>query len=432
MTPRKLAASLIALAIAFSALQGGAGLAASVAGTKCTAIGKTLVSGGKTYVCKAVGRNKSWALKSVTAAPTPSPSVVTGSFAACRLPVADNRGDVALGIPRIAARGKDTGDVHSTVIFVDFPDAKATMTPDAAFAKINPRATQIFSEVSYGKLNYILEPNLHWFTMSKPSTAYSYASFDGQHSFAAEALALADPTTDFSKSDSFVIITNPDQRALPNGPAVSYSADFGFHLDGNNLHNGATSGADINYWGAIWLNHEISHSFGAVDLYSATGNTYETQFQYTGEFSYMGLSDERSQAPGLLAWERYVLGWLDESQLVCSPNGVGNYSLTPIETAGGIKAVVIPTGRTTALVVEDRRALGLDSKLAKPGLLVYRVDTSKTSGYGPVQVISNATLAADPRYLKAPLAVGESVTVDGFTFKHTATASGSDALAVTR
>lgn len=396
------------------------------AGASCTTVGKATKVGTKTYVCTKVGKAKVWKLKATPVAkPTPA------SFDKCMLPVADGRGDVALGLPRIAARSKTVGDVHATVVFVDFPDMTSRPTPEAALSLVVPRATEIFKELSYGRLNYLIEPNLKWHMMTKPSTAYSYATFRSHHDFVKEVISIADPTTDFSKTNSLVVITNPFQRALSFGPAMTFPSSEGFVVDGNLINNGTTSGSDINYWGPAWLNHEIGHSFGLADLYAYGASSNET-FKYTGEFSLMGLSDERSQAPGLLAWERFVLGWLDQSQLICAPSGVGTYNISPVATAGGTKAVVIPTGATTALIVESRKAIGLDSKLSKPGLLVYRVNTSIQSGRGVVQVISKTTLADDPRYFKAPLAVGESLTVDGFTFTNKSTSPTVDVLVVTR
>ncbi|MFM6966932.1 MAG: hypothetical protein ACKOWI_06200 [Rhodoluna sp.] len=437
----RLVASALALSITFLGLQVASVEAAGIiAGSKCTVLGKTTVNAGKTFVCTASGKAKVWKLKVSASKPSPSPteSLIAmpaqgdSEFAACKLPKADNRGDVSIGLPRIAERGKDIGLVHATVIFVDFPNAKATMTPEAAFAKINPRASEIFTEMSYGKLNYSFYPNLQWFTMSKPASSYSYASFQGQHDFFAEAVALADPTTDFSKTDSVIVLTNPDQNALKNGPAISYNSQVGIIADGNNLHNGATSGADLNYWGAIWLNHEISHSFGLVDLYSFTGETYDDYFRYTGAFSYMGLSSEKSMAPGLFAWERFALGWLDQSQMFCASNPTGTYAVSPVETAGGVKAVVVPLTSTSALVVESRRAIGLDNKVEKPGLLVYRVDTSISSGNGVIQVISNTPVAKDLYLHKAPLAVGESISSDGYTILHSATSASQDSFTIVR
>lgn len=429
MNPRwRIAAAITAAIFLFGVVTPSVQAATVKAGASCTTVGKATKVGTKTYVCTKVGKTKVWKLKATPVAkPTPTPA----SFSKCMLPVADGRGDVALGMPRIAARSKAVGDVRATVVFVDFPDMTSRPTPEAALSLVVPRATEIFKEISYGRLNYMIEPNLNWFMMSKPSTAYSYSTFRSHHDFVKEVISLADPTTDFSKTDSLIVITNPLQRALSFGPAITFPASEGFIADGRLINNGTTSGSDISYWGAAWLNHEIGHSFGLVDLY-AYGVAPDQTFKFTGEFSLMGLNDERSRAPGLLAWERFVIGWLDQSQLVCAPSGVGTYNLSPVATAGGTKAVVIPTGATTALIVESRKPIGIDGKLSKSGLLVYRVDTSVQSGRGVVQVLSNTSLANDPRYFKAPLAVGESLTVDGFTFTNKSTSPAVDVLVVTR
>jgi predicted ribonuclease toxin of YeeF-YezG toxin-antitoxin module len=91
----------------------------------------------------------------------------------------------------------------------------------------------------------------------------------------------------------------------------------------------------------------------------------------------------------------------------------------------------MPLGSTKALVVESRRAIRLDSRVAKSGALVYTVDSSVQSGYGPVRVFPNA-VATDPRFLQAPRANGESVTVDGITAKVTSASSGGDTVLITR
>jgi hypothetical protein len=71
--------------------------------------------------------------------------------------------------------------------------------------------------------------------------------------------------------------------------------------------------------------------------------------------------------------------------------------------------VVVPISRTKALVVESRRALGIDKAIRKSGALVYLVDSSIQSGLGPVQIYPS-DLVNEPLYFKAPLSTGESVT----------------------
>ena len=424
---------------------------AATAGGKCSKVGQTQKTKGVTFVCEKTGSKLVWAksaagkrasTSTVTTAPstsssTTAPALSNTPTAACKLPVADGRGDVSIGgWPRIAERSKTTGTVNATVIMVDFSDAPATMTPQAAFAKISG-ATATFSEVSYGQLNYAFNPQYKWYRMSKPSTQYAplNQSFSAHRAYIAEAAALADSEVDFSTTDNIVILANPDARGLGMaGPAFAAIRGNGLTLDGKYISNGTTSAYDLNYWKSIWLNHEITHAMGLVDVYAATrenaANSYDGH-RYVGEFSYMGFSSFEGNAPGLFAFERWNLGWIEDSQIVCSSAKEISQLITPVQSAGGIKAVIVPLSRTKALVVESRRAIGLDSKIAKTGALVYIVDSSVQSGYGPVKIYPSS-VSTDPRYLQAPRAVGESVTVEGITVSVTSASSAGDTVLIKR
>jgi M6 family metalloprotease-like protein len=424
---------------------------AATAGGKCSKVGQTQKTKGVSYICKKTGSKLVWAkstagksasTSTVTTAPatggtTTAPALSNTPTAECKLPVADGRGDVSIGgWPRITERSKTTGKVVATVIMVDFSDAPATMTPQAAFAKISG-ATATFNEVSYGQLNYEFNPQYKWYRMSKPSTQYAplTQSFLTHRAYIAEAAALADSEVDFSSTDNIVILSNPDARGLGMaGPAFAAIRGNGLTLDGKYISNGTTSAYDLNYWKSIWLNHEITHAMGLVDVYAATrenaANSYDGH-RYVGEFSYMGFSSFEGNAPGLFAFERWNLGWLEDSQIVCSSAKEISQLVTPVQSAGGIKAVIVPLSRTKALVVESRRAIGIDKNIAKTGALVYIVDSSLQSGYGPVKVYPSS-VSTDPRYLRAPRAVGESVTVEGITVSVTSASSAGDTVLIKR
>lgn len=419
---------------------------ASSAGGKCSKVGQIQKAKGVTYICKKTGSKLVWAKSTagksasgstVATVPTTTPSTSNTSITECKLPVADGRGDVSIGgWPRITERSKTTGTVNATVIMVDFSDAPATMTPQAAFAKISG-ATATFSEVSYGQLNYSFNPRYKWYRMSKPSTQYAplTQSFLTHRAYIAEAAALADAEVDFSTTDNIIILANPDARGLGDaGPAFTAIRGNGLTLDGKYISNGTTSAYDLNYWKSIWLNHEITHAMGLVDVYAATrenaANSYDGH-RYVGEFSYMGFSSFDGNAPSLFAFERWNLGWLEDSQIVCSSAKEISQLITPVQSAGGIKAVIVPLSRTKALVVESRRRIGIDKNIAKTGALVYVVDSSLQSGYGPVKIYPSS-VATDPRYLQAPRAVGESVTVEGITVSVTSATSAGDIVSIKR
>jgi M6 family metalloprotease-like protein len=412
--------------------------AAAKAGAKCSKMGVTSVVGAKTFTCIKSGKKLVWnkGIK-VVAGSNPTPVSAPTNITDCKLPVADGRGDVSIGgWPRIDERLKSTGDVTATVVMVDFPDAPASMTPTDAFARISPSA-DVFKEMSYGKLNYTFKPQLKWYRMSKNSSEYVAGgwTFLKHRDYITEAAKLADADIDFSKTDSLIILANPDARGMGySGPAFSAIRKNGITLDGKYISNGATSAYDLNNWKSIWLNHEVTHTLGLVDLYAATqsnpANRYD-QFRFTGEFSYMGFSSYESNAPSLLAFERWNLGWIDDSQIKCMRDTKSTELISPVQTSGGVKAVIIPISRTKAVVIESRRASGIDKNIAKSGALVYVIDSSIQSGQGPVKVFPS-DVSSDPRYLKAPRALGESVTTEGITVKVTKSDDSGDTVEISK
>jgi hypothetical protein len=63
-------------------------------------------------------------------------------------------------------------------------------------------------------------------------------------------------------------------------------------------------------------------------------------------------------------------------------------TISPVETAGGVKLVVVPTSPSFLYAVEVRRHLGNDStSTCDDGVLVYTVDSTKRNGQGPVHVL---------------------------------------------
>ena len=404
--------------------------AATKAGAKCTKVGSKSVVGAKTFTCIKSGKKLVWD-KGVSAV------VAVDLLADCKLPVADGRGDVSIGgWPRIDERLKSTGGVIATVVMVDFPDAPASMTPTDAFARISQSA-DVFNEMSYGKLSYTFKPALKWYRMSKKSTDYVAGgwTFIKHREYITEAAKLADVDIDFSKTDSLIILANPDSTGIGNsGPAFAAIRKNGITLDGKYISNGATSAYDLNNWKSIWLNHEVTHTLGLVDLYAFTQSNPANRYdglRYTGEFSYMGFSSYESNAPSLFAFERWNLGWINDSQIKCLKDAKSTELISPVQTSSGVKAVVIPISRTKAVVIESRRAIGIDKNIAKSGALVYVVDSSIQSGQGPVRVFPS-DVSSDPRYLKAPRALGESVTTEGVTIKVTKSDDSGDTVEITK
>ncbi len=339
--------------------------------------------------------------------------------------------NVGFGLPNPAHKLPSIGDVQTVVLFADFPDVAASQTPEEVFALVSPDAERFFNVNSYGRMNWILEPHFVWLHLSQPSSFYGGAihSYEGHLEFIQEAVTLADADVDFSKADSVVVLIPPQARDVGYGPAFGANPGQGYTADGKVFSNGVTSGADLPSWGFLWLNHESGHTMGLPDLYAYQFDisNYDDQHRFAGGFGLMGFIG--GSAPELFAFERWQLGWLDDEQIICQTEGAQTVSITPIETVGGIKAVMIPVSESKVVVVESRRPVGYDAGIPKSGALVYTVDTSITSGKGTLIVYP--ILKNDPYRYHSPLAAGEVVTVDGVTVTVVESSETGDTIRVT-
>ena len=221
---------------------------------------------------------------SATALP---PTATPDLTAACKLPVSAATG-VALGFPRLADRLPSTGTVRATVLFVDFDDAPAGLSPQDALSYISPGAEEVFTQMSTGRLDLQLEPHLTWLRLSQPSSVYgeSLTTYEGHRDFIQEAVDLADAEVDFSQTDLVIVLANPSAHRVPYGPTFTGFPGAGLYADGAEILNGITSGFDLPDWGHLWLNHEMGHSLGLPDLYAY--NPESNAHRFVGGWSQIG------------------------------------------------------------------------------------------------------------------------------------------------
>jgi len=91
--------------------------------------------------------------------------------------------------------------------------------------------------------------------------------------------------------------------------------------------------------------------------------------------------------PGLLAWERLQLGWLDLSQIACiATPEQKDVVLEPLEEPAGAKAAIVQTSPTTFVVAEVREPKAEDSRVCDSGVLIYTVDARVEDGMGALRV----------------------------------------------
>jgi M6 family metalloprotease-like protein len=365
----------------------------------------------------------------------------------CKLPNKSPRDDVALGFPRLPYRLNPVGTLRWAILVVDFPDSPATHTPTEILAQLAP-AADLYGSVSYGRLTAELVLGVPTVVrMPLPSTAYSFSTFESHREYlrnATDAACEAGWEPAHGGWDSVVAMAAAPTPSLGYGPAFCAVPGAGYTACTSSVVflNSATSGNDFPGWGFKWFNHENSHTMGLVDLYAFSPGG-EGEFTFTGEWGLMG--DISGAGPEFFGWERWLLGWLQDTQVECVGGGGGGNTTTTVtlaplsaSTSGSsttttttttTKLIVVPTPstlNTTGLVVEYRTPMHYDSRIPKAGLLVYAMDTSLATGEGPLRVL-NAP-AADNSKLQAPLAVGESVTFEGVRVEHVATDKQGNAI----
>jgi immune inhibitor A len=131
--------------------------------------------------------------------------------------------------------------------------------------------------------------------------------------------------------------------------------------------------------------HEMGHILGLPDLYDNTeGSLPAFRAWVAGCWSLMaggtwGCGDGSARTvtnrpPHMGPWEKSVLGWLTEEQVV----GAGlnqEFVLEPVITSG--KVLRVPLSESEYFLVEFRDGAGFDLDLPLPGVLVYHVDVNR-------------------------------------------------------
>lgn len=281
------------------------------------------------------------------------------------------------------------GTIQGRMIFVDFPDGEALEgeSPQDAYDLLVPDANKLFLEISYGQLDLNITADTSKF-YRMPNTAESY-NWDAGLSQYDYVLDVLDAYTNNGENppppvtDILYVVPTRNVQWMTRSLASGFGA---FTRNGTFVAKRAiTFGVDpYIFWGFKALNHETGHAMCLPDLYPLDINLPAGEF--VGGYSIMG--NIGGIASDLFAWVKWRLGWFADEDVDCIlEHGTTRHTLTPLETQGGTKAVVVAANSTSALVAEARVALGADKNICAPGVLLYTIDTSRPSGMGPIRVL---------------------------------------------
>ena len=328
---------------------------------------------------------------------------------------------LSLSHQRPGHRLSSIGAINVVVLFAEFKDVRATASTQSIFSIISPGAENFLDDQSNKRLKLSFAPHHKWLRLKDNASKYGDAikSYEGHHDFMQEAIELADSEVSFVGANAVLVVATPNAKEIGYGPTWMGLPSLPLIADGQNMTNGITSGADLTYWGELWYPHEFGHSLGLPDLYGAS---IPGRNGFTRPYSLMDLIS--STAPGYMGYSRWILRWLDDTQVSCVRTDT-TVRLTPLATPGGSKLAIVPLSTSSALVVEVRRAIGYDSRLASNGAVVYLVETNNgfggSYGDGPMEVLNGGD----------PLKQGDSVSHERVSFEVLVSGQSGDSIRIT-
>jgi M6 family metalloprotease-like protein len=253
------------------------------------------------------------------------------------------------------------GKLRTAVLFVDFADSPGPESPEVIYSTFSRPVIDWYRTISYGRLEIEMVPLRRWLRLPRTLAEYQSEQFEG----AIQAtLAAADPEFDFASFDGLYVVA-----AMPS-LASTVIDDVPLRVDGARIHSWAWLATGSLQRLPFVAIHESGHLLGLPDLY----NERVPASQHNWD-----VMTAAQSGGGMFAWHRWKLGWLESNQIAClSRRGTVTATLTPIERAGGKKAIISRVGNGV-VVIEVRRRLGEDAAICSSGVLIYRVDFSAGS-----------------------------------------------------
>jgi M6 family metalloprotease-like protein len=362
-------------------------------------------------------------------------STSLANISACKIPDAGAVGAMPsymqqhfiAGFGLYAERAPLTRDPVIQFVTIDFPDLQGKRSPAEDLKEVTDFLGKYWSSQVTNPIrldfripsSYIRMPsnvvdyamNIDFFSQQwRPDTAFNYVR---------AAVKVADPVIDFANADVMVIAVPAEVTRSQIAAFIAESSEArfpnqGFQTNEKKIMNtlvmaGASGSKDDEL--VNWA-HELGHNFGLTDLRN-------TQNKAMQDSSDLGIYDLMSSpfAPELLAWNRFIVGGLNDNQVRCISSGSTTHLIRPVAMpTKEEKLVVIPTGRFTAIAVESRRAIGFDAPMgtASEGVIVYEIDTTVPYGLSTMKLVPRVGSTDKQWRRDSALKNGDSVSTQGW------------------
>lgn len=434
----------------------------SIAGKRCSRREALRSVAGVRYRCTTVGQSLKWrrvgrsAGSSTTVAPTTTtiepyrqPTVASSSPDLCRLRDQSMQrrtyGQLLAGFPVIESNFASRGTFTFALIPIDFADLPGEANVMARVTGQMRLMAEWYDTVSEGRVKIDWRVYESWVRVPGQSATYAMSrSRSDDNTLANAAFAAADSSFNFSGVQAVAFVLPASQTFMTEGVQGFLHSQFGsaggYATAEGRIYNYMIAGAYFdrqykNYW-SYWA-HETGHMFPLPDLYDQNtqwwiGKQTEIPGGPFSGFDMMANQDGPSRT--LSTWLRFVMGWLNDSQVFCKPIAELNevqVTLVPIDDgSSGVKSVFVPLSSSKLLVVESRRAnakfdcegtgTSTSTWRARNGVIVYTADMTLGHGEGFQALVAPAgrglqTLpsCSAPSQYDAILGVGDAVVMNG-------------------
>lgn len=350
----------------------------------------------------------------------------------CQLSDETGSTNMSNGFPRAEKRLPNRGVIKALIIPVEFTDLSGSGAPADVYKEMAKGTADFYYKQSQRTVRFEFTTLPNYVNLNVPVTTFNLGSYNGgdPSSYFMAGLRAAENLIDITDFDIAYVLPPKTVGAnqIAYGPAFPASLDSGGYKNATGtIFNGSVGGQDA--WQSLagaawkWMAHETGHTFGLYDWYTLDGT------DPYGPWDIMSLNWS-TEAIELNAWNRYISGWLADSQIQCLV--ASDISATPktfkIENlsldSSNSKAVMIKLSDTKILIAEARATGGLDYLGdARTGIVVYTVDTSIPTIKGIAKTYIRVGGGTNPRL--AALKPDEFVTVDGIQIK-AGTRNGND------
>ena len=363
------------------------------------------------------------------------------SIADCKIKNLDNVSHQEVGWPRDPDTLPSKGKVKFLILAVDFEDSPASNFKVSELPNRLQLATVsgFYNAVS----NEIFQPifDLYPSVVRLPKNSEKYgdsASSDvlvgneyASHLITHDALNQIESKLDINQFLAVIVVVTGG-HSLSGQVALALSTD---HVPEDkvpgNINNEIVLGEksldnqDIYEWRVIV--HEINHLLGIPDLYLYSKDGY-WQAKTPGPFGQLGYLRGESSSDSL-AYNRWIRGWLAESQVLCVKNLISSKTFQIQQqkiNSGKYELILYRISDTKVIAFESPRNKGFASSTYPNSILIYSIDSEIPVGEGPVRLIAkvNATTSKPlspslpdwERFKTAALLPGDWVKFQGMVF----------------